>query len=194
MAVPVLGNVGQPFVPHDGGGVHPVLIAGAGRHQTVGGKQHWGGNALKLLLLALPGSAEVSRQMGVLFQPGIPVGGEHLGMGVNADAGVFGLFQQLVQILQVVARDDNEGPLVDVGADPGGYRVAEGIGVGLVQQGHALVVYLSKLHQQGQPFLHGVRLAQLRQPLVEPVGDLLALVAQIAGVMGVSRHAFEAKQ
>ena len=64
------------------------LIAGPGRHQAVGGKQHRRGNIFKLRLLALPCRAEVACQMRIFFQIRIAVGGQHFTVGINVDAPV----------------------------------------------------------------------------------------------------------
>ena len=67
MALLVRGDVPQALVAHHRGGVHPVGVAGPGRHQAVGREQNRGGQCIELLLLVLPGGAEVAGQMGVLL-------------------------------------------------------------------------------------------------------------------------------
>ena len=153
-------DVPQSRVAHHGGGVHPVGVAGPGRHQAVGGKEDGGRDVFKLLLLALPGCAEITRQLGMLFQLRIAVGRQHLAVGVDIDPQSVGLLQQLVQVLQVVAGHHDEGSLFHVHVHPCGDRRAEGLCVGPVQQGHALEVHLAELHDKGQPFLHAVLLPQ----------------------------------
>ena len=63
----VLRDVPQPRIPHHGGGVDAVGVAGPGRHQAVGREQNRGGQCIELLLLVLPSGAEVAGQMGVLL-------------------------------------------------------------------------------------------------------------------------------
>ena len=65
------------------------------------------------------------------------MGGEHLAVGVDVYTGIFGLLQQKLEVPQVVAGDDNEGALFYGEGYGGGNGVAIGLGVGLVQQGHA---------------------------------------------------------
>ena len=168
-AVFVGGDVGQAVVAHHGGGVHPVGVAGTGRHQAVGGEQHRRGDGVELRLLALPRGAEVARQMGVGLQPGVAVGGQHLAVGVDVDALALRLLQQLVEIRQIVAGHHDERALFDVRVHPRGHGIAEGAGVGLVQQGHAPEVHLPERHDERQPLLHGVVAVDGAQALIEPV-------------------------
>ena len=193
-ALGVRGDVPQPVIAHHRRGVDPVGIAGPGRHQAVGGEQHRRGDIGKFLLLILPRRAEISRQMGVLLQAGIAVGGQHLAVGVDVDAPARRLLQKLVQVLQIVAGDHDERPLLHVDVHPGGDGIAEGLRVGPVQQGHALEVHLPELHDQRQPLLHAVLPGQRGQTLVEPGVHLLVPIAQVHGVVGVGRHSLQAEQ
>ena len=193
-AVFVGSDVGQTVVAHHGGGVYPVGVAWPGRHQAVGGEQHRRGDSVELRLLALPRRAEVARQMGIRFQPGITVGGQHLAMGVNVDAFTVCLLQKLVQILQIVAGDHDERAFFDVRVHTGGHRIAEGAGVGAVQQSHALKVHLAEFHDEGQPILHGVLLVDGAQTPVEPVRHRLILIPQIQGMVGIGGHALHAEE
>ena len=90
-----MGNAG----PGNGAGGEDVLtVAWLLRCETVGGEEDRGGNAVELLPLILPGGAEVAFEMALFFQMGITVGRQHLAVGVDVDAFVFGLDQQLFQI------------------------------------------------------------------------------------------------
>ncbi len=193
-ALLVLRDVLQPGIAHHRRGIDTVGIAGTGRHDAVGGHQNGRGKAVELALLVLPGGAEVSDQLRVFSQPRIPVGGQHLAVGVHVDTGACRLLQQLVQVLQIVAGYHDERPPADIRVDLCGGRVAEGGGVGPVQQGHALVVHQAELRDERQPLLHGVLLPQGTQPFVEPTADRLILLPQAEGVMGIGRHTLHAEQ
>ena len=156
--------------------------------------EHRRGNVFKLFLLALPRGAEVARQMGVFFKRRIAVGREHLAVGIDVDALAGRLFQQLVQILQVVAGHHDEGAFFDVGVHPGGDGVAEGGGVGAVQQRHTLEIHLPELHDERQPLLHGVGTVQLAQALIKPRRDGRVFPAQVQAVVGVGGHALQAEE
>ena len=114
--------------------------------------------------------------------------------GVHVDTGACRLLQQLVQVLQIVAGYHDERPPTDVRVDLCGRRVTEGGGVGLVQQGHALIVYQTKFRDEGQPLLNGVLLPQGAQPLVEPLADRLILLPKAESVMGIGCHTLHAEQ
>ena len=133
-------------------------------------------------------------QLRVFSQPRIPVGGQHLAVGVHVDTSACRLLQQLVQVLQIVAGYHDERPPTDVRVDLCGRRVTEGGGVGLVQQGHALIVYQTKFRDEGQPLLNGVLLPQGAQPLVEPLADRLILLPKAESVMGIGCHTLHAEQ
>ena len=193
-ALPILRDVFQSGIAHHRRGIDTVGIAGTGRHDAVGGHQNGCGKAVELALLVLPGGAEVSGQLRVFSQPRIPVGGQHLAVGVHVDTGACRLLQQLVQVLQIVAGYHDERPPTDVRVDLCGRRVTEGGGVGLVQQGHALIVYQTKFRDEGQPLLNGVLLPQGAQPLVEPLADCLILLPKAESVMGIGCHTLHAEQ
>ncbi len=84
-ALPILRDVLQSGIAHHRRGIDTVGIAGTGRHDAVGGHQNGCGKAVELALLVLPGGAEVSGQLRVFSQPRIPVGGQHLAVGVHVD-------------------------------------------------------------------------------------------------------------
>ena len=187
-------NVPQPLISHHGGSIHPVSIAGAGRHQAVGGKEHRCRDVFKFPLLVLPCRAEIPRQLWVPLQLRIAVSRQHLAVGVHPDPRAVGLLQQLVQILQIVAGHHDEGAAFHVRIHPGGNGAAEALRIGAIQQRHAAVIYPPELHQQRQPFLHAVGLPHRRQPLIKPAADLRVLIAEIHGVVGVGRHALQSEQ
>ena len=190
----VAGDVPQALVAHHGGGVDAVGVAGAGRHEAVGGEEHRRGNIFKFFLLALPRGAEVARQMGIFFKRRITMGREHLAVGMDVDALAGRLLQQLVQILQIVGGHHDEGAFFDVGVHPRGDGVAEGGGVSAVQQRHTLEIHLPELHDERQPLLHGVGAVQLAQPLIKPRRHLGILAAEVQAVVGVGGHALQAEE
>ena len=153
-------NVRQALVSHHGGGIHPILITGTGRHQTVGGKQHRRWNILKLGLLALPRRAEIARQMRIFFQTRIAMGRQHFAVRINVDPLVLRLFQQLMQIFQIMAGYHDERPLSDVQMDFGGDRIAERSGIGPIQQFHAPEIDAPEFHNQLQPVTDGTLLPE----------------------------------
>jgi len=190
----VLADVNNIGEGHHVGGEYSVLIGGSGGHEAVGGVENWGGNAVKFLLLVLPGGAEVALQLGIFLQLGIGVGRQHFAVGVDVDALSGGLLQQQLQILQVVAGDHDERAFFHGERHGSGNGSAVGLGVGLVQQGHALKVYLAGLHYHGQKRVHGVLAAYGGEGAVEEIVDGAVGVAQRHGVPGVGGHAAQTEE
>ena len=79
--------------------VNPVFVGISRTHQAVGGHQDTAWNVVKLFLLILPGSTEVTYKMRIFFQSIITVAGQHFTMGIDVDAGAFRLLQQHFQII-----------------------------------------------------------------------------------------------
>ena len=84
-------DVNQLRVGYGLGGKHTVRVACLRRHEAVCGKEDRGGETREFLLLVLPRGAEVSLEVGVLFQLRVTVGGEHFAVGVDVDPLVFRL-------------------------------------------------------------------------------------------------------
>ena len=114
-------------------------------------------------------------------------------MGVHVHPGSPGLFQQQGQVPQVVAGDQNARVVPDLQGDPGLLRRAEGPGVGPVQQGHTPDAEAAGLQDQGSQLVG-------RQPVVQGGGQgllkegvqLLVLLPQHIGVLGIGRQALQA--
>ena len=107
-----LGEVPPLDVLHPGP-LHPApgeeaVLVGVGRAlDAVGVEDDGAGEVLELLVLVLPGAAEVARQVRVLLEARVAVGGKHLDVGVDVDPLALGLLEQLLEHLQVVAGDED---------------------------------------------------------------------------------------
>ena len=73
-------------------------------------------------------------------------------------------------------------------------RCAEGFGVGLVEQLHALEVDLPEFNDERKPFLNGMRAVDGTQALVKPCAHCVVCVAEIHRVVRIRRHALHAEQ
>ena len=93
-----------------------------------------------------------------------------------------------------MAGDDDERPLLHRQRDGHGRGRAVGLGVGLIQQRHALEVLLAHLHHDGQQLVHAPVLAYGKQRLGKEAVYLLVGIAQYHGVIGVGRHAARTKK
>ena len=145
------------------GGEQAARVACLGRHDAVGGHQDGAVKAVKLFLLLPPGVAVVAREVLIAFEEGVVLGGQHLGVGIYIHALTSGLLQQHLQILQVVAGDQDAGPVSHANVYTGDLGVAVGGGIGLIQQRHALhpgrAGIQHQLYQIGdaQAVVHGFR-------------------------------------
>ena len=175
-------------------GEHTVGVACFRRHQAVGGKQHRRGDVGKLLLLVLPRRAEVALEVWVFLQLRIAVGWQHFAVRVDIHALARRLLQQQLQVVEIMAGDDDERSLLHRQRDGHGRGRAVGLGVGLIQQRHALEVLLAHLHHDGQQLVHAPVLAHGKKSLGEKAVHFLVGIAQHHSVMGVSRHAAHAEE
>ena len=109
-------------------GEEPVLV-GLGRAlDAVGVEDDGAGEVLELLVLVLPGAAEVARQVLVLLEARVAVGRKHLHVGIDVDPLALGLLEQLLEHLQVMAGDENPLAVAGADADLGGGRELEALG------------------------------------------------------------------
>ena len=176
-------------------GVDPVLVGRTRFHQAVGGHDHTTGQVIELFLLHLPGAAVVADQVGECFQTRIGVGGEEFAVGVDLDSLAGGLFEDLVEIVQIVTRHDDERPFFVGDEGLGRLGVAVGGGIGGIQEFHALQIHLAEFHHQGQQVGQGKGgVEQGGQSLDEPGIDLGALKADHPSVVRIGGHAFHPEQ
>ena len=120
--------------------------------------------------------------------------GQHLAVGVDVHALALGLLQELFQVVEVVAADDDEGALLHGEAYLCGDGGAVGLAVGPVQELHADEVNLAHLHAHGQKVVHGVLVRHGHQCLVEALGNPLVCVAQHGGVVAVGGNAPQSEE
>ena len=123
------------------------------------------------------------------------MGRQHLAVGVDAHVAVAGLLQQQLQVAQVVAADDDEGPGLDGLGHLGRLRCAVGAGVGAVQQLHHLQVDLPHLHGHRQQAVDAGRVVGDGCQANGEVGiDLGVALAQGRGVVGIGGNATQPQQ
>ena len=174
-------------------GEDAVLVGVQRLLDAVGREEHRPGEVRELLVLVLPGGAEVPVEVLVLLQLGVGVRRQHLAVGVDVDPRALGLLEQQLQVLQVVAGDQDALPLLRAERDLGGHRVAVGAGVAGVEQLHRPQVDLAGLQRDGdavgdrQPLRH-----QRDQRVVDEAGDGVVLLAEDPGVVRVGGDALEA--
>ncbi|MNW57900.1 hypothetical protein D3C74_357330 [compost metagenome] len=75
--------------------VDSIHITGFWRNDTVGCHQNRAVESGEFLRLFPPGVAVIANKVAVFLESRIIMGGQHLAVGVDVDAGSFGLYQQL---------------------------------------------------------------------------------------------------
>ncbi len=188
-------EVGNPGPAHQAGGEQVGLVGGLGLLDAVGGHQDGTGKLAELPDLVLPGGAEMTVEMGVLLQLGIGVGGKHLAVGVHVDALARALFQDGLQVLEVVT--GNQNGLAGLGAqrDLGRHRVSEDLRVSGIQELHGAQVDLPALEHETHPVVQGKILpGGGGQALVDKGVDPVVFLAQDLGVAGVGADSLEPEQ
>jgi len=173
-------------------GIETVLV-GIGRAlDTVGIKDNGAGEMGEFLGLILPGPAKVAGQVRVFFEAGIAMGRKHLTVGVDVDPFAFGLLEEFLQHLEVVAGDQNSfaGPGTQI--DRGWDRCAIGLVVSGVQKTHGGQVLLAafqtetdKVHQAE------VGVGGCGQRLLEECHDVVIALTQDHGVIHIGSHPFQ---
>ena len=190
----VSADVGAVRERHHLGREHAVGVAVLRRHEAVRGVEQRAGDVVELLLLVLPGGAEVALEVSELLQLGVRVRREHLAVGVDVDALALRLLEQQLQIVQVVAGHDDERPGLDLEGDGRGLGRAERAGVGGVERGHAGEVHLAHLQHEREQRIDRAGLGERRQGLDEERVDCLVMLAEHARMVGVRSGATDAEQ
>ena len=131
----------------------------------------------------------------ILLQAGIAVGGQHLAVGVDVDALALALLQDLFQVQEIVAGDQDGLALLVPQGHLGGHRVAVAAGVARVQQLHGPEVDLAAFQHQAQQVVQAQVLAgDGGQALVDEGIDLVVFLAQDLGVIGVGADPLDAEE
>ena len=115
-------------------------------------------------------------------------------MRVYVDAAPRRLFKQQLEVAQVVASHDDEGPRLNGEADARRLRRAEALGVRAVEQLHAAQVDLAGLEDERQKLVHSVGLRKRRESFEEEAVHLRVMIAEHGGVIRVGRHAAQAEE
>ena len=104
--------------------------------------------------------------------------GQHFTMGIDVDAFPLSLLQQQLQVVEVMAGDDDERSLFYGQRNGNRYGRSVAFGVGLIQKRHALEVFLANLHHDRQQFLHAPVLANGEERLGKEAVHLIIGIPQ----------------
>ena len=161
--------------PADGAcGEDIVLVGRRHPHEAVRRHEDCPGKLGEFLLLVLPCRAVVAVEMGIFLQLRIAVGGKHLPMGIDIDPLPLGLFQHLLEVLQVVAGNQNRLAFLRPKGDVRGLGVPVGPRVPRVEELHGPDVRLPCLHGEPYPIVEGnVGPVDRREGLLDELVDVI---------------------
>ena len=137
----------------------------------------------------------MAAEVAVFLQPRVAVAGEHLAVGVDVDPLALGLLEQLLQVLEVVAGNQDGLALLRAEGNGRGDGVAVGARVGRIEKLHRPQVDLAALEHERQGRLEtDFFIGQGGQRLVDEGVHGRVFLAQDLGVIGVGRHALDPEE
>ena len=162
---------------------------------AVGRHQDRPGETREVALLVLPRAAVVAGQMRESLERRIRVSRQHFAVRVDLDAGARRLFEQRVQIAEIVAR--HEDRLARHRRHAHGARLlrAEAAGVRVVEQFHHRQVQPAEIERVREQCVDVGGIArEERERRVDAFVDVVALVAEHLRMMRIRAHALQAVQ
>jgi len=187
-----LADMGDIRPADQAGGEDIGLVGILGLLDAVGGEEDGPWKFRHLLLLILPGGAEVAVEVAVLLQLGIAVAGQHLAMGVDVDALVLGLLQEHGQIFEVMAGDQDTLAGDMTQRHRGRNRMAVGAGVAGVQQLHGPEVDLAAFEGEGHQRIEIHVAGEGGHGLMDVGVDRIIFLAEDGGMIGIGGKAAQA--
>ena len=112
-------------------------------------------------------------------------------MGVYVDARVLALFEQLLDVVQIVSADENTRTASHADVHLRDFGVAVSGGVGFVQQSHRLHAPFAGLQRKGSELVGIVAGDELSEGLQDKFVDVAVHLTESASVLQISGHTFE---
>ena len=123
------------------------------------------------------------------------MGRQHLSVGVDVDALPLGLLQQCLEVLQVVAGDEDGLPLLCAEGNLGRHGMAVRPGIARIEKLHGPDVRLARLHGEADPVIQAeIGPVDGGEGLFHELVDLVVRLAEDLGVVGIGGHAFDAEE
>ncbi len=117
---------------------------------------------------------------------------QHLAVGVDVDVGILALLQQLLDVVQIVAADEDTRTVARPDVHFGDFGVAVGGGVGFVQKRHCLHAPFAGLQHQGGKRIGILASSQLSERLKDELVVVAIHLTEAGGVLQIGRHTFQA--
>ena len=132
---------------NDAAGPDAVVIrANGGVDDAVRGHHDGARETGELNLLVLPAAAVVPDQVFKFTQFRVAVCGQHFAVGIDVNARAFGLLQQVIEVFQVMAGDQDALAFGRFNVNLRRRRVAVGAGFTGIQNTHHVEVHLADFH------------------------------------------------
>ncbi|MPM94071.1 hypothetical protein SDC9_141214 [bioreactor metagenome] len=119
---------------------------------------------------------------------------QHFSVGVDIDSLVFGLLQEQVEIVEIMAGNNDERSLFNGERDSDGNRNAVGLSVGAVEQVHTSEVDFAGFKYQRQELFHGFAITHGAQAFIEEIIYDVIRITQDQSVIGISGHTAQAQK
>jgi hypothetical protein len=133
--------------------------------------------------------------MRVGLQLGITVGGQHLPVSINIDTCSFGLFEQRLEVFEIVARNEDGLAFLVAQRHLSRHRMTVCIGIAPVQQFHRLDRRGAASQRHIDPLIERQVVAlDGGQALMDIRVDTVVLLAENLGVIAVCRDAFDTEK
>lgn len=133
--------------------------------------------ASELNLLILPATAVVTDQMLEFTQLRVAVSRQHFAVGVDVNARAFGLFQQVIEIFEIVTGNQNAFTRCSFDVDLSRCRMAVFTGFACIQNAHHFEIHLADFHGTLEKCVH------IGRPGSQPCHDFMVLGVNIVVVL-----------
>ena len=183
------GHVRDPRPPHQATSKNLVPVGFLRLLDAVGRHHDRTREGVELLGLVLPGGSVVAAEVGMLLQLRIPVAGKHLPVRVYVDSLPLALLENLLQVLEVVAGNQDGLSLLGAQGDLRGNGMSVRTRVARVEKLHGPQVDPPAFQNQADPVVQAQVLSQGRgHAFMNEVVHNVVLLAENPGVVRIRGH------
>ena len=175
-------------------GEHLVLVGGIGkrRYDAVGGEENGTIESRELCTLLPPRISVVAHKVLIFLESRIVVRRKHLAMRVDVYALSFGLFEQLLQIFEVMTTDQDARTILHVNGHLCHFGMAVSTCVSTVEYIHSLHAIFTGTQGEVDEGCHiKISHGERSQSVASEVIDGEIFIAKTFGVLHISRHSFK---
>ena len=148
----------------------------------------------ELLTLFPPSVAVVSYEVAVLLQLRIVVCRQHLAVGVHVDACVLGLFEEIGNIMEIVAADEYTRTLAHADVHLRHLRFAVSTGIGLIEECHHVdTIFTGSEEELEQVVACSIGIGDAGESLDHESSDRCVALSEACSMLVVSGHTLESQ-